>query len=156
MEDEGDEQLSEEDNTDDDAGRISKLMSSKLGISSNDNDNDDDDGDETRLSKLMSSKLGVGKKDDDDDDDNDDGVRISKLMSSKLSVSGKDADDDNDNVDDSDKDSTEESDNNIRSKLPSRFKLPRKDFEKGKKNRFGHEQLKHVKSNHKRWLENAS
>ena len=124
MEDEGDEQLSEEDNTDDDAGRISKLMSSKLGISSNDNDNDDDDGDETRLSKLMSSKLGVGKKDDDDDDDND-------------------------NVDDSDKDSTEESDNNIRSKLPSRFKLPRKDFEKGKKNRFGHEQIKHVKSNHK-------
>jgi len=157
VEDEGDEQLSEEDNSDDDAGRISKLMSAKLGVSSNDDDEDDVDGDDTRLSKLMSSKLGVGKKDDDEDGDNDDGVRISKLMNSKLSVSGKDVDDDSDNVDDSDKDSSEESGNSIRSKLPSRFKRPnRKDFEKGKKNRFGHEQSKHVKSNHKRWLENAS
>ena len=53
-------------------------------------------------------------------------------------------------------DSSEESGNSIRSKLPSRFKPPRKDYEKGKKNRFGHEQIKHVKSSHKRWFENAS
>ena len=57
-------------------------------------------------------------------------------MSSKLNVSGKDADNDSDTADDSDKDSSEESDNSIRSKLPSRS---RKDFEKGKKNIFGHE-----------------
>ena len=56
MEDEGEEQLSEEDNNDDDAGRISKLRSSKLGVSSNDNDDDDDDGDESRLSKLNEFK----------------------------------------------------------------------------------------------------
>ena len=62
MEDEGEEQLSEEDHDDDDAGCVSKFMSSKLGVSSNDNDDDDDDGDETRLSELMNSKLEVGEK----------------------------------------------------------------------------------------------
>ena len=57
------------------------------------------------------------------------------MRSLKLSVSGKDVDDDSDNVDDS-----------IRSKLPSRFKRPnRKAFEKDKKNRFGYGQSKHVK-----------
>lgn len=129
-------------------------MSSKLGVSGNDNDDEDDDGDESHLSNFMNSKLGIGKKDDDDDDD-DDGVRISKLMSSKVGVNGKDVDDDSDNVDDSGKDSSEESDNSIRSKLPSRFKPPnQKNLVKDKINRFG--QSKHVKLNHKRLLENAS
>ncbi|XP_078362534.1 uncharacterized protein LOC144646726 isoform X1 [Oculina patagonica] len=182
-EEEEEEQLSEDDNNDDDAGRISKLMSSKLGVSNKDNDDDDDGGDGAGLSKLMSSKLGIGKKDDNDNDDDDggdgaglsklmssklgigkkddndnddDGVRISKLMSSKLGVSDKN-DDDDDKVDDSDNDSSEESNNDVRSKLPSRFKLPiQKDFEKNKKNRFRHRQSKHLKTNHKRWLENAS
>ena len=64
---------------------------------------------------------------------------------------------DGDNVDDSDKDSSEESDNSVRSKLPSRFRPPnRKYLKKNKKNRFGHGQSKRVKSNHQLWLENAS
>ncbi|KAJ7333864.1 hypothetical protein OS493_015957 [Desmophyllum pertusum] len=161
-EDDGEDQLNDEDNNEDDDGtRISKLMNSKLSASDKEIDDDDDDG--ARLSKLMSSKLRASKKDeDDDDDDDDDGVRISKLMNSKLS--DKDDNDDDEKVDDSDRDSGDDSEKDVRSKLPSRFKLPtRRNFEKDKKNRFGrvhtkhgHVHPKHVKSNHKRWLKNAS
>lgn len=153
-EDEEEEQVNDDENNDDDDGsRISKLMSSKLGIGvrKDNNDDDEDDEDGISLTKLIGSKMRVRKKENDDDD----GIRISKLINSKLSVGDKD-DNDDDKVEASEQETTEESETDVRSKLPSRFKRPtRKDFEKHKKNRFKDRQSNRSKSHHKRWLGNA-
>lgn len=153
-EDEEEEQVNDDENNDDDDGsRISKLMSSKLGIGvrKDNNDDDEDDEDGISLTKLIGSKMRVRKKENDDDD----GIGISKLINSKLSVSDKD-DNDDDKVEASEQETTEESETDVRSKLPSRFKRPtRKDFEKHKKNRFKDRQSNRSKSHHKRWLGNA-
>lgn len=159
-EDEEEEQVNDDENNDDDDGsRISKLMSSKHGVGvSKDNNDDEEEEDEdgTNLAKLIGSKVKVRKKGSDDDkDDDDDGIRISKLMNSQLNVSDKD-DNDDDKVQDSEQEATEESETDVRSKLPSRFKRPtRKEIERHKKNRFKHRQLNYSKSHHKRWLGNA-
>ena len=152
--------MNDDDNNDDDDGsRISKLMSSKHGVGvSKDNNDDEEEEDEDgiNLTKLIGSKVKVKKKgSDDDEDDDDDGIRISKLMNSQLNLSDKD-DNDDDKVQDSEQEATEESETDVRSKLPSRFKRPtRKDIERHKKSRFKHRQLNYGKSHHKRWLGNA-